>query len=649
MSPEELHDIVRRTLSPGRFLVRAGAVVTCQHDVRQSLSWEILGGHLLDHTQTREVRNFATWDVRLGETADGSSSQPLLSVLYAEDVALLYVVRHLLVHGFEAYAAEPNVIMSRPAQKWTRELVGTIHLNQLDADELAHQLGRLVLMALAGTSRLPVTSWESPLPAFTLGQCGYLPVTGTQESELPAAPAASPLEFLRRAALAGASLWERAKALDAALRAASLNELPQLAELVIDLGGSNLIRTLFNHLALTPYTRIGENFMALLRHLAAIPRFGAEPAIDLVGYVLRHLVRHVTAFDLHTFHNRGSDYPDLLLLDGLLTLYLELLVDHPQQLDAQTTSKPKSRLAKLRRRALRQAWYVRRHYEGLPVPEVPTSPGDHLRVLPEEFPRAAQEEIIDPRKRRKRLFSDSPLDDLLTEPVQGTLAASLADLADDAELRELGTATYLDRPLGAAKPPGEVDRTPLLTYEAFSRTIAKGRLRDWQKSGMLDATRCEELTRRVDEMALPGYSVAAAGFPPRPGVPCLEDANLAAPDFVFLRTTRSSLDEFLSHFNLEPLRERFHETYLWLCRGKDVLLIRTHTGVRPDQPLLTTFDAASTPRLQLALVADHCVSYVESAGRELPVGGLHVIGAANAEGNFQSPAEDLRLVARPGA
>ena len=46
------------------------------------------------------------------------------------------------------------------------------------------------------------------------------------------------------------------------------------------------------------------------------------------------------------------------------------------------------------------------------------------------------------------------------------------------ELRELGTALYLDRPLGVYKEPAEVDRTPLLSYEAFSLTIAEARLRN---------------------------------------------------------------------------------------------------------------------------------------------------------------------------
>jgi len=53
----------------------------------------------------------------------------------------------------------------------------------------------------------------------------------------------------------------------------------------------------------------------------------------------------------------------------------------------------------------------------------------------------------------------------------------MTDLQEPEELQELGTAVFLDRPLGALKHPGEPDCTPLLSYQAFSRFIARTRLR----------------------------------------------------------------------------------------------------------------------------------------------------------------------------
>ena len=39
-------------------------------------------------------------------------------------------------------------------------------------------------------------------------------------------------------------------------------------------------------------------------------------------WLLRQLGRHLTAYDLVTFHHRGANYPDALLLDDLLRRYL---------------------------------------------------------------------------------------------------------------------------------------------------------------------------------------------------------------------------------------------------------------------------------------------------------------------------------------
>src|SRR5208283_4168384 len=65
----------------------------------------------------------------------------------------------------------------------------------------------------------------------------------------------------------------------------------------------------------------------------------------------------------------------------------------------------------------------------------------------------------------------------LDDAARDLLRQSIDDLRHFAELRELGMALFLDRPLGAFKRPGEPDQTPLLSYEAFSSSIARERLR----------------------------------------------------------------------------------------------------------------------------------------------------------------------------
>ena len=64
---------------------------------------------------------------------------------------------------------------------------------------------------------------------------------------------------------------------------------------------------------------------------------------------------------------------------------------------------------RLRRRALRQAWLIRRRYEGWPVPDLPTSPGENNRVLPPSHPRVPEEQILQPSRRTRRLYADDPL------------------------------------------------------------------------------------------------------------------------------------------------------------------------------------------------------------------------------------------------
>ena len=197
------------------------------------------------------------------------------------------------------------------------------------------------------------------------------------------------------------------------------------------------------------------------------------------------------------------------MVDSLLRAYLQLIESQPDLFQPRTgDSQPVDRRKRLRRRALRQGWLIRKECEGRRVPDVPTSPGENRRVLPEPFNRVPDQQLADPLKRRRTLFQCQPAEQLLSDRTRGALQISVDDLAGTrcwtgdrqpatelpmrpdhgatneaavmpatAELRELGMALYLDRPLGIYKEPAEVDRTPLLSYVAFSLKIAESRLR----------------------------------------------------------------------------------------------------------------------------------------------------------------------------
>src|SRR5262249_31351726 len=135
-------------------------------------------------------------------------------------------------------------------------------------------------------------------------------------------------------------------------------------------------------------------------------------------------------------------------------------------------SEEQTQKTRRRRRALRQGWLLRRNYEGHAVPDAPTSPGENARILPAPFLHVPEEQIQNYHKRHKHLFEGQPLPDLPA----AVFRQSLADLVHPEELLELGTAVFLDRPLGSLKAPGEPDQTPMLAYEAFSPSVAEKRL-----------------------------------------------------------------------------------------------------------------------------------------------------------------------------
>jgi hypothetical protein len=532
------------------------------HAGAESIRWEIFLGHLLDSTATRRTEALDSWHVFL-DGVDGKSDDPLISVFCQHDTEKLYVTRQILTHAFEAFEESPGVIGTRPTQKWIRELVGTVTCTKLNSQGIGGLLGRLIHLAVVGTSRLPITSLESPLPSFSLGQFSYFPVDLPQ-SEVPTSMADSLFNLLEVA-----NSQVAARALEFALRSLPQESTIQVVSILRRVGserGSELLRTVFNQAALAPHTDFASRLIKLVEMLAEEDWFGAERALTLLAFMLRQLCRHLTAFDLAQFHSFGANYPDALFLDALLRSGLRIL-------EAQG---PRTHSAghKLLRRALRAGALLRKEYEGLRVPDSPTSMGENARVLPPPFVRVPEEQITEQGKRRRVLFADTPTEGLFSDSTRPILKQSFLDLESDTELQELGTGLFLDRPIGALKQPGEVDRTPLVSYVAFSRTIADRRLAMAQRTGWIDVNQHAALSSRLSKLTPIGLIASSLHCTERPGVVSLADASKAAEDFVILNSTRSSIDELLDLYDWQPLAERFPALHEWLHKGLDVLLMQ---------------------------------------------------------------------------
>ena len=402
-----------------------------------------------------------------------------------------------------------------------------------------------------------------------------------------------------------------------------------------------LTREVFNGVALSPYTTFADRLTDVVLALAEPMRLGAEAAVDVLSYMLRHLCRHLTAFDLSVFHNFGANYPDALFLDALLRAYDRLLAARPDLFlaghnDPQTVANQK----RLRRRALRQACLVRQSYEGHRVPDAPTSMGENLRVLPPPFARVPEEQIAELANRRRKLYDGQPLDVLLSKTAAGVLQAGVADLHDPRELAELGTAGFLDRPLGVLKQPGEVDRTPLVACEAFSRSTAKQRLARLKSFGWIAKDDRDSLTAAVAMLPAGGLLAADLALVDRPGVVSLADMLKVAPDFALLRSTRSSLDELLAAYDWRPLESVSPATAAWLASSRAILLV--HNAPPGTPPTLRFIDAAGAPRLAIGFDrgAAGMVQYIERGGRELPA-RLQLLAVAHEDDNGQSKLEAI--------
>jgi hypothetical protein len=589
---ESVREAINDVLDPVHFYAAPPAQLEWEHLPADETPWEVIRGQLLPRHLTRIMEIFESWNVFLIQ--DGTrSGEPVLSLKLDAERSELHVVRGLLCWTWEGYHAGDNVYLSREVPRWLRELVGTLELQGQGGSELHEALATWLFRAAVGLSRLPLTSVEAPLPGFSLGELAYFynadwprPIHQTSskkkgtdavvQSTLRAVPATEPVPFFL--AIYN-KRWPRevqAKWLEFTLRSAPGEYVAEAAGACVRLWRDHgrdaaetlgLLRAVFNDVALSPYTDFVGKALAFLRQLVDRQYLATEQHVDFIGWLLRQLARHLSAYDLFTFHHRGANYPDALLLDAAVKEFLRLLEHHPSLFEGD------DRAARLLRRGLRQAWLHRRRYEGHPVPDAPTSPGENMRVLPPPHVRVPDEQIVNPGKRKKRLYRGDPLPDHVGPHGLRYLQQCGSDLQLAAELRELGMAMFIERPLGAAKFPGEPDLSPLLAHEAYSRSLAERGLMELAREPLLglspdNVARCREMLSQP----WPTGGILASTLPTEPPrVVALADAAKVASDFVILRTLPRSVQEFCAWPQVAALLHkrgiRLDEKKSWLIVG----------------------------------------------------------------------------------
>jgi hypothetical protein len=641
-SQGQVSAIMAQVMSPEHFFVGESAALAWQRLPFEEEPWEVFNGRLLDLAHTRASRAFASWNVLLVDQPD-RPGKAVLSLKLDAEAGQVHVVRSLLCHVWEGYNAGDNVYLSREVTRWVRELVGSVELAHFrDADQLRGELAGLLFRAVIGASRLPLTSVEAPLPAFSLGQWAYFFRTGGR-----AGPLRSWYELIEHGLQAEQSWLVKAKLLELLLRAVPAAELGEATARFVGrwqaLGQATcemaaLLRTVFNEVALSPYTDFVDKGLAFVQHLVDNGPFTTAMQVDFLGHLLRQLGRHLTAYDLVTFHHRGANYPDALLLDAVLKTYLGLAECRPDLFTAGPGAAEEGR-KRLRRRALRQGWLLRRRYEGHPVPDAPTSPGENARVLPPPHVRVPEEQIANPLRRTRRLYAGDPLPRHLGVSGRGILQESIRDLAHLTEVRELGTAVFIDRPLGVFKAVGEPDQTLLLAHEAFSRTVGGQRLELLGLDAELlpDPAEVEALAQRLRHLEVTGLPAAAIARPER-AVVSLADARRVAEDYVILRTLPGGVNDFFEQFDLGPLASCCALDYL--TPRQPVLIVRTASPGAGPEGVLTVFDAGMRRRMELEVNREE--GYVTRRGQKFPSGGLCVLRAWDSAGHAHYPGLSLR-------
>lgn len=619
--------LIDAVVQPGHFLVAPPLTLRWEPARAEEVPWELFRGRLLDAAHTRQTRSFLSWHViEVGSQVE--EIEPLLAIRLDPQARTIHVTRGLLCRVWEGHDAGSGVIESREVTRWTRELVGSLALDDFGSlDDVRDEIICLLWQAVVGTSRLPLLSVETPLPAFTFGRLAYVHNPARADSEQASEPMTTWHELIAHGLHAGLASTEQVKLLEAVLRNAKPDDMPAAAATFLErwreLGRADaelprLLRAVFNAVSLSPWTSFVANALAFAEALVPLGAITTAQEIDFLGYLLRQLGRHLTAYDLVTFHHRGANYPDALLLDAALKVYLQRIETNPGLFTGDTSA------AQQRRRALRQGCLARRHYEGHLVPDVPTSPGENSRVLPGDTPHAPEEQLTHLLRRRRRLFEGDALIALFGPTARDALAQSAHDLGDAAERTELGLAVFIDRPLGYAKAPAEPDQTPLLAHEAYSRSIALRRLDALGK--LLEAVGVSvapglllDLKNNVRSTSpVAGLEATLIASPGRP-VAALADMRRVADDFVIVRTLPGGLGALWRLFDFAPLLRRYRLPFDESGRGVRLLVQIASEG----GPILTVYDEQLRPRLALRVNAEQ--GYAHRAGDEYPLAGLRVL------------------------
>jgi hypothetical protein len=244
-------------------------------------------------------------------------------------------------------------------------------------------------------------------------------------------------------------------------------------------------------------------------------------------------------------------------------------------------------------------------------------------VLPASHPRVPDEQLLQPHRRRRQLFQDKALPELLTPEARVALEQSVRDLERPEERVEMGLGLFIDRPLGYGKAIGEPDLTPMLAQEAFSPSLARRRWQELKKlCGELgvpcDAGKLDPLFENGPWPAgLPHAQVAEC---PRPTA-ALCDVRKVADDFVILRTRPIGLAQMLDQYGLVPLLRKRHR--LRFLEDKRPVRLCVQTFDDAGKPVVALFDEKLRRRIEMQV--DMSQGFRCRAGAEFPRAGLRVV------------------------
>ncbi|MCI0639119.1 MAG: hypothetical protein L0Y72_28360 [Gemmataceae bacterium] len=649
---DKVKELIGDVLRPGRFFVSRDLKLTWEPPAEEEIPWELFRGQLLPVRFSRQTRRFLAWNIYKWEN-ETRADEPLLSVKLDQERGEIHVVRGILAYVWEPFDSGGNVIESREVQRWTRELVGTLRWQDYDEILLVGELEELVWQGLVGTSRLPLNSVETPLPEFVLGRFGYFRYVKREGEQEPIRDWRALLDLpkcyfnrLEQTARSAGTAIDSADGhpflehiwlysiLELLLRTMQPSDIDDAVEKLIavkahykwnaELNVPFQCKILFNNTSLTPYTQLPERAFSIFRRLVT------REAIPLAGYVdfLRDLIiklcRHLTAYDLITYHHRGANYPDALVLDQALNELILIAEKSPASFERDGPADAAVARRK-RRRALRQGCLLRRYYEGLAVPDAPTTPGENVRVLPAPHVRVPEEQLTNVLKRTRRLYEGESLQGKIRSNVRHLIDESIQDLLDSAEWKLLGQAIFVDRPLDWADDSPHVHSSKLVSHLCFSRSIAERRAHELRQfSDGLGFYISAEKWQKLEELLrepIAGVPVASVAQPPIPII-ALSDARNVAADFIVERTYAA--DWLFWSFASDDLCCRLHlDQGFWQPGLRDKVRATLRMPRDKRDSVIVSFDSKFRRRLEL--VPDFSQGFTLRHGTSLPRAGLRLL------------------------